>query len=64
MTFVTSTAYAVLVPIHTSCGKTVYLESSDYATAEEMALAANEIDKVVCPKEPEEFDPEITPAHP
>lgn len=44
-----SIASAKQVPVKTSCGKTVTLESKDYKTSGEMAEAVLAIDKALCP---------------
>lgn len=65
MMFGAMTANAVLIPIKTSCGKTVYLESSEYASMQEMAIDAKKISDAVCNKELERVDPEeLIPSHP
>lgn len=43
-----ATAHAALVPVYTSCGKIVFLESKQYKTAEDMAKDAAAIDEAIC----------------
>jgi len=44
----TGSIFATPVAVHTSCGKTAYLESTDYSSAGELVEAAMAVNSALC----------------